>query len=315
MTAPATVLVTGAAGFFGLAITRALTMAGMPVIATDRISAEEFQPRRGSRLDLVAYVQRDLTSESVGDLIAQVSTVVHAAALTPGPDEHDAMLDTLLSVNLSPLPGVLEGIRVSDDCSRLVFVSSAGVYDQGAGSVLDEEAANGGRSLYGAAKLAAELVVGRYAAISEIEFCCLRPTSLFGPGEIVRPSRPRLTAFRQLVEAAAGDDTVRIENPDSRADWLHVDDAANAVAALARAPELPGCALNVSSGRPTALGAIAEELQRTIGLRVGADADVVISGGDDRSARITNERLRTAVQWSPQLSFADAAKSILTDAL
>ena len=314
MTSPGAVLVTGAAGFFGLAITRALTRAGMAVIATDRASETEFEPRSGSDFALLRYVQRDLTRESVADLIAQVSTVVHAAALTPG-SEQDEILDTLLSVNLSPLPGVLEGIRLSQLCERLVFISSAGVYDQGVGDVLTEEAANGGRTLYGAAKLAAELVVGRYATLSDLEFCCLRPTSLFGPGEIVRPSRPRVTAFRQLVEAAAGNDTVRIENPGSHADWLHVDDAAAAVENLVSASELPRCSLNLSSGQPTALGAIVEELQRTVGLRIDPDAEVVVSGGDDRSARITNDRLRAAMPWSPKLGFADAAKSILTDAL
>ena len=315
MTEPTTVLVTGAAGFFGLAITRALTMAGIGVIASDRASAEEFQPRAGSQPGLLNYVQRDLSRESLADLIAQVSTVVHAAALTPGTEEHDEMLDTLLSVNLSPLPGVLKGIRTSDRCSRLVFVSSAGVYDQHVAAVVSEGTATGGDSLYGAAKLAAELVVRRYATISGFGFCCLRPTSLFGPGEIVRPSRPRVTAFRQLVEAAAANNTVRIENPEARADWLHVDDAAEAVVALVIAPELPGCALNVSSGTPAALGAIVEELQATIGLRVQSDADTVISGGKDRSARITNERLRAAVPWRPQLGFTDAAKTILTGAL
>jgi nucleoside-diphosphate-sugar epimerase len=190
-------------------------------------------------------------------------------------------------------------------------VSSAGVYDQSVTAVLSEDTADGGRSLYGAAKLAAELVVTRYATISGFEFCCLRPTSLFGPGEIPRPSRPNVTVFRQLVEAAATNHAVRLDNPDTRADWLHVDDAANAVVALLNAPALPACPLNVSSGRLTALGAIADELQATVGLRVAPDAGTVVSGGGDRPAQITNDRLRAAVSWSPQLGFGDAAKTML----
>lgn len=313
MKSPQTVLVTGAAGFFGLAITRALTMAGMAVIATDRASADEFQARSGSQLEFLTYVQRDLVSESVGDLIASVSTVVHAAALTPGPDERGETLDALLSVNLTPLPRVLEAIRRSDGCSRLVFVSSAGVYDQGVDGVLNEDAADGGSSMYGAAKLAAEFVVGRYATISGFEFCHLRPTALFGPGETVRPSRPGVTQFCRLVEAAQRGDLVRVENPMSRRDWLHVDDGAAAVVALVQAEELPGCALNLSSGVLTPLGAMVDTLQRTVGLRVGADADVVISGGSDHPARMPNGRLRAAVPWSPRLTFADAAVAIMKE--
>lgn len=307
---PGTVLVTGAAGFFGLAITRAITMSGAAVIATDRCSTDEFSPRSGSRLDRIDFIARDLSCEPINDLVARASAVVHAAALSLGA-EHGEILDQLLSVNFSPLPGVLEGVRTSERCSRFVFVSSAGVYDQSITAVLSEDAADGGRSLYGAAKLAAELIVTRYATISGFEFCCLRPTSLFGPGEIPRPSRPNVTPFCQLVEAAATNHAVRLDNPDTRADWLHVDDAANAVVALLSAPSLPGCALNVSSGRPTALGAIADELQATVGLRVAPDADTVVSGGADRPAEITNDRLRAAAAWGPQLGFGDAAKTML----
>lgn len=308
-----TVLVTGAAGFFGSAIVRALTMSGSAVIATDCCSADDFSPRSGSKLDRIDFVERDLTCEPVNDLIVEVSAVVHAAALTPGADDHGEMLDKLLSVNLSPLPQLLEGVRTSPCCSRFVFVSSAGVYDQSVTTVLSEGTADGGRSLYGAAKLAAELVLARYATVSGFEFCSLRPTSLFGPGEIARPSRPRVTAFLELVEAAANDQAVRLENPDARADWLHVDDAAKAVVALLSAPALPGCALNLSSGTPTALGTIAAELEAAVGLRVAPDADVVVSAGADRSSRIPNDRIRAAVPWSPQLTFGDAAKTILAD--
>lgn len=308
-----TVLVTGAAGFFGLAIVRALTTSGAIVIATDCCADDEFAARPGSQLDRLEFVERDLTTESISDLVARADALVHAAALTPQAGERGDTLDKILSVNLSPLPAILRSVRVSGRCSRFVFVSSAGVYDQAVPTVLSEETANGGGSMYGAAKLAAELVVSRYGLNSGLQFCCLRPTSLFGPGEFARPSRPNVTPFKQLVDAAATNRAVRLEHPEARTDWLHVDDAAEAVVALLNTSTLPCCALNVSSGTPTAFGAIAAKLQSTIGLRIAPDGETVVSGGRDRCARIPNDRLRALVGWNPERTFGDAAKAILAN--
>ena len=100
------VLVTGAAGFFGAAIVRALALDGAAVTATDRVDEAAFSPRADVPHDAVAYVRRDVASEPLDDLVASAEIVVHAAALTPA-DEHGDTSDELLRVNLAPLPGLL----------------------------------------------------------------------------------------------------------------------------------------------------------------------------------------------------------------
>jgi UDP-glucose 4-epimerase len=305
-------LVTGAAGFFGLAIVKALTAAGVPVVATDRVEQDEFVPRPGTHMSLVRYVRRDVSTEQLDDLVGQVNGVVHAAALTPEHEDAGDTADRLLAVNLGALLPVLAMIRASASCSRLLYISSSGVYDQADARTFDEGEATGGTSLYGAAKLAAEIIAFRYASLFELELCAVRPTSLFGGGELVRPSRPRVTSFARLVAAAVRAEPVRIERPDSRADWLCVDDAADAIALLWLSDRLTGT-FNLSSGRPRAFNEVADAVAEATGLHLDDGATAIVDGGIDRPAVIPNDRLRASVGWEPRRTFADAASEMLED--
>ena len=65
------VLVTGAAGFFGSPIVRALALDGSAVTATDRVDEAAFSPRADAPRDAVAYVRRDVASEPLDDLVTR----------------------------------------------------------------------------------------------------------------------------------------------------------------------------------------------------------------------------------------------------
>jgi len=305
-------LVLGAAGFFGLALVRSLSASGVRVVASDRVPVAEFAPRAGTDDERVVYVARDLAREPVDDLIAGARGVVHAAALTLADEAAGDTAEQLLRVNLESLLHVVPAARAGG-CERIVFISSAGVYDQGVEGTLTEEDADGGTSLYGATKLAGELVAGRYCAIAGLDFAALRPTSLFGAGETARPSRPRVTAFAQLVAAAERDDAVRLERGDARVDWLCVDDAADAVATLWAQDRLDGRVYNLSSGAPRRLRDVAAEVSAATGLRLDDRADTVVDGGADRPAVIDNGRIRAALGWQPLRTIADEAAALLRE--
>jgi nucleoside-diphosphate-sugar epimerase len=303
-------VVTGAAGFFGLAIVRALSAAGVRVVACDRVAADVFEPRPGTRIDLVEYRRCDVAEDPLDGLLAGAGGVVHAAALTPADERDAATAAAVLRVNVGGVARVLAAMEGEPGCSRLVLVSSAAVYDQDAPGRRDEEAASGGSSLYGAAKLAGEIVARRAATLAGWDFCAVRPTSLYGAGEIVRESRPRVSAFARLVAAARSGTRVRLERPESRADWLCVDDAADAVALLWLAPGLDGSSYNLSSGVARPFREVAEAVA-SAGLVVAPEADASVDGGPDRPAAFPNDRLRAAVAWQPRRSLAEVARELL----
>jgi nucleoside-diphosphate-sugar epimerase len=305
------VVVTGAAGFFGRAIVRALTRDGVRVLATDRIAAEEFVPRPGTVAESVDYIRRDLERESLDDLIEGASGVIYAAALTPADERSGDVTDRLLRVNLHGFLTLLAAVRRSALCQRVLFVSSTGVYDQSIEAVLLEDDADGGTSLYGAAKLAGEIIGRRFAELFGLEFCAVRPTALIGPGEVERSSRPRVTAFLKLVRAALADEAVRLVEPEFRADWLAVDDAAEAVSELMRSAAVGGRSFNLSFGRTRTLREVASAVDRALGLRLTDDGQPVGTGAD-RPATVSNERV-TALGWAPRRSLEEVVRDVASE--
>jgi nucleoside-diphosphate-sugar epimerase len=303
------VLVTGATGFFGSAIVRALALDGATVTATDRVDETEYAQRADVPRDALAYVRRDVAAEPLDDLVADAEILVHAAALTPA-DERGDTSDELLRVNLAPLPGLLRAARESASCRRVVFVSSAGVFDQRAERELSEDDADGGTSLYGAAKLAAEHVVRRYGLVHGLETASIRPTSLFGAGERPRPSRPRTTPLARLVEHAQRGEAVAVERTWPRADWLCVDDAAEAVRVLCRAEALDGRSYNLSSGRTRPFSDVVAAAVSAMGLVVDADSPHIVDPGPDRGATIRNERIVETFGWRPTRSLEDGMRDL-----
>ncbi len=304
-------LVTGAAGFFGSAIVRALALDGIRVLATDRVDASAFTPRADVPTEHVEYVARDVAREPLDDLVADATAVVHAAALTPADESDGETGDALLAVNLAPLAPLLRAIRTSAHCRRLLFVSSAGVFEQRQARVLAEDDADGGSSLYGAAKLAAELLVRRYGALYGIETASIRPTSLFGAGELPRSSRPLTTALARLVEHLRRGEPVSVRNEQARADWLSVDDAAEAVRLLCVAPALDGRSFNLSSGVTRPFADVTAAVVQVTGRSPDASASTIVDAGDDRAAVIANTRIVEAFGWGPKRTVEDGVRDLL----
>jgi nucleoside-diphosphate-sugar epimerase len=293
------ILITGAAGFFGKALVRAFASSGDDVLAADRGSAEEFQTRPGTPAERVTYVPIDVADPAtlaVSDL-ANVDGVVHAAALTPTMDQMRDEPQTLVSVNLIGTLNLLEFARLRN-CKKFLFVSSAGVYDQFRDAELREEDGDGGFSLYGSAKLAAEVMLWRYGVMYEMDVGAIRPTSMYGPAEEMRPTRPFVTQVKSLVDAGLAGDSVCIDGADARCDWIYVDDVAEAAQRF-WSQGMNGRVLNMSSGQSVRFEEVVKAVEPVVDLRVDPDAATVVDGSPDRPAVISNERTKEVLGWRP----------------
>jgi UDP-glucose 4-epimerase len=262
-------------------------------------------------VDRVDYVARDLERERIDDLVAGAGTVVYAAAVTPRGETTPDIADRLLAVNLEGYLALLRSACHSARCRRVIFVSSSAVYGPSRHGAITEDDVDADGSLYSAAKLAAELIGRSYAREHGRELCAVRPTSLIGPGETERPSRPRVTPFAHMVRAARDGTPVRLVRGESRGDWLAVDDAAEAVALLCAAPRLDADTFNLSSGVARPFAELADAARRVAGLRIEDDAELVVDGGNDLPATVSNARVGAAVGWRPSRSPDDIVRELL----
>ena len=165
MIAAMRILVTGASGYIGSALVRAL--AGRDVVATD-------QSPPAPVIGNLAYPQfaRSL-------ITPDIATVFHLASLVSGGAEQNFELG--MKVNLDATRDLLEACRLAGHRPRFVFASSIAVYG-GADEVTDETPV-APRLSYGAQKLVCEILIADYTRRGYIDGFALRlPAVLVRPG-------------------------------------------------------------------------------------------------------------------------------------
>lgn len=176
------VVITGATGFIGSAVARAVQARGAQVVAVVEPGADE----RGLRGIGAERVVADIRDTAAVRAVCQGAQVVFHLAASYRLWARDPQL--LYDVNVGGTVNVLDGVRAAG-CERLVVTSSAGVLGLGrterGGEPADETALVGAGDLcghYKRSKFAAEHEVLR-AAAGGLDVCIVLPTFPLGPGD------------------------------------------------------------------------------------------------------------------------------------
>lgn len=212
------VLVTGAAGYFGNAVLRALAPdpAITGVVATDLVAPAFTDPK-------VRFERRDLLAEGAADLLDGVDAVIHLAFVV----ERQRGVDPS-KLNLEAgrrfMAAVLAGPRT------LVFASSVMAYgfrETDAGPLVETDRPAAPRGFYYAKqKIAAEALLAELAAGSLGKVVIARPCAIGGPGLADR----RAVVYRGKVQLLP-----RVPHV-LKVQLLHEDDLGTAFRALLDAP-------------------------------------------------------------------------------
>jgi UDP-glucose 4-epimerase len=255
------VLVTGAAGFVGIPVTRRLLERGFEVVALDNFSVgsrelleEVIEPGSILEVDL-----RD--AEGVKRAVREAAPwgVIHLAAIhfIPYCVAHPA---EAVAVNVAGTQHLLDALLEAEP-RRLVFASTADVYKP---SDIPHEEPHpvGPINVYGATKLVGEQLVGFHNARQPgLETVVARLFNVYGPGETNPHVMPAI--FDQLKTSR----TLSLGNLTPRRDYIYVEDMAAAlVGLLAGAPA--GSTVNVGTGVSTSVKELVRSLESLLGERI-----------------------------------------------
>lgn len=223
-----TVLVTGATGFLGGALTRRLSNEGVNV----RVMARN--PEKAKRIENLPGVEiahGDLTNfQQVQDAVIGCEVVFHVAASTGGSIDFQRQMNTVGTRNVATA-------AAASGVMRLVHVSTVAIYGyRQTGTVTEDTAPDPGQDPYNITKAEAEQELRTIAEAQRMPYSIIRPGQIYGPrsgmwtGTLFKVARIRPTPW--------------LGNGGGSVFPIYVDDVVDLMLLLAIHPDAIGQAFN-----------------------------------------------------------------------
>src|ERR1700732_3664351 len=299
-------LVTGAAGFIGSSLVRALLERGDEVRGIDNFAT-------GRRENLTEMLSRiDFREAAIPDLDAMhkacagVDYVLHQAAI---PSVPKSVLDPLGS-NRANADGTLNVLVAARDAKvkRVIYAASSSAYGDTPTLPKHEEMTPNPISPYAVAKLASEYYMASFFRCYGLETVALRYFNIFGPRQ--DPTSPYSGVLAKFItQMLKGEQpTIHGDGAQSR-DFTYVDNVvhANLLACKAPAGEVAGRVFNVATGTRIDLN----EMFRVLKKLTGYPGDVKYAperAGDVRHSLADLSRAEKHLGYKPQVNFEDGLR-------
>ena len=298
-------LVTGAAGFIGANVVKALRHIGIEVVGVDSINDYYDPSLKRSRLASlltdpgVSFVEADLADPAAtGALFANgaYDVVIHLAAQA-GVRYSLENPGAYIASNIVGFQNLIDACRAHPP-RHFVFASSSSVYGNSSRDWFSEtDPTDTPVSLYAATKKSNEMVAHTYAHLYGLPATGLRFFTVYGPA-----GRPDMAYFGFTKAIFAGAPIQVFNHGKLERDFTYIDDIVSGVIEVAEAPpdgsEAPYRLLNLGNHKPVKLGDFIATLEALIG-REANKAMVDMQPGDVYRTAANIDAARTLVGFEP----------------
>ena len=289
------ILVTGAAGFIGSSLVKALLEEGHDVAGVDNFSnsSAESVPAGST------FHELDLADPAViGKLPADIDLIYHLAGQASGENSFYETIRDLNENTASTINMIKYGIGAG--ARRLVFSSSTSVYGHIDGEVVREDMICRPISCYGIAKLAAENYVKLFS--NELPSVILRFTNTYGPGQNLNNLMQGMVSI--YVAQAIDGGNIQVKGAlDRFRDFIDVSDVVRALILAGEKPGAAGTTMNLATGIKTSVEEVLIAIRDTL-----PDIDWRVEGstpGDHRGYYADVSELRRVLDFEATVPFRE----------
>lgn len=212
------VLITGGNGFIGTRLVDRLNDLDLKISILD--NKKSLDPVQ-SNIDFITcdLTNRDDLQEKLSK-IGPVDCLIHLAAKIEVLADHTKSRE-LFEVNVM---GLINLFSFIEPPKKIIYASSVSVYGVPSSKIVNELHKTTPTSYYGISKLTGENYLNVFAANNKVNLIILRFTQLFGRG--IHPN----SIVEGFIENARNNVPLKITGePDLERDYLHVDDAVQAI--------------------------------------------------------------------------------------
>ena len=317
------VLLTGAAGFIGFHVARALSSRGDTVVGIDNLDPYYSVLLKRARLDqlsnypLFSFVELDISNyETLKAYLANQQDIDHIIHLAAQAGVRHATKDPFAYVktNVQGHVSLLEAARILPRLNHILYASSSSVY---AGDVnlpfkIDARC-DKPLSLYGASKRACEMISHSYAHIYGQVLTGLRFFTVYGPW-----GRPDMAAYLFTNAILSGQPLQIFNHGAMRRDFTYIDDIVAGVLAALDHPPPPDpntgiChrLFNLGKGQPDNLMDFIAVIEKTLGCK-GSYLMEAMQPGDTIETFADIELSRRELGFDPQIPIETGIPRFIT---
>lgn len=284
------IIVTGASGFIGLNLLRALGELGAEVLVIDRIQPAERFPHVEFEWADLRHLQKTYEADYL----------IHLAAITNAGYAERYPLDTY-EVNVLGIVNLLNHVKVG---KRILFPSTALIY-QASNQPINEDAVQDPASTYAQSKVIGEQLIKFHCNRVGINYTVVRFFNVFGRGQLPMYIVP------QVLQQISDEGRVTLRNGAVMRDLLYVDDCIDAVLKLVVTPSAADSVFNIGSGQIVSISDVA----RT-GVKVSGRHDVEIIDLEENieysptAIMADIGKVQSTIDWEPKTSLLEGLRKM-----
>ena len=296
-------LVTGAAGFGGSNLTRALLALGYRVTGLD-VAAPSHAPLLRREMDnpRFRYLWKSVHDIHPGDVEGN-SIVAHLAAQPDTPMAFESPRYTTAQ-NIDGAVALLEAVRRADGVEKLLFAGSGNEVGRARYIPIDEDHPLTPHNPYGFSKAAAELAMWAWRRSYGV------PAIVMSTGVVIGPNmRREVFIFKWLWNALAGKPIV-VEGGRQTRDLVYIDDAVDGWTRALTAPprDVVGEKFFIGSGEEHSVDDLAKMCRDLVGSEVPIHYADYRPGERGQREAFSVEKARRALGYAPQTATEDAIR-------